>query len=498
MDRIPILGGAYQSRSIISGAQRCINLFPEKNDDEQAPVPVTHFPTPGLTLKGTPPVIGASRGLYRAPNGDLYQVVRNKVYYVSPNYVYTELGTLLANMTTRVGMSDNGIVLLIVDGTVNGYAVNLTTRAFARITDPNFLGATNVAFTDGFFVLNAPGTNSWYISLPYVTYANLTAGTISPGQTYAAFDPLDIASKAGASDNISNIVVMHRTVWLIGDGWSSEAWYNSGAADFPFAITPGVFFEHGTIAPQSVAWQDLSLFFLSVDRFGTSIIMRINADYSVNQLSSRGIEYIISQMTVISDAISGCYQQNGHAFYIITFPTSNRTFACELKTGQWHELAWTDTNGVLNRHRANTWAFAYGINLIGDWQNGKLYQLDINNFTDFDGPITRIRTIPHVIANGERLRADVIMADLQGGTLPSANDTDPPPKVFLRVSTDRGGSFGQPVEGDFGAAGDYGQFPIWRNMGYARDFVFELSWSASINTALNGLFVRGTKGVGDG
>lgn len=490
MKRIPILGGAYQSRSIISGAQRCINLFPEKNDDEQAPVPITHFPTPGLTLKGTPPVAGTGRCIYTAKNGNVYEVIRNIVYYVSPLFVYTQLGVMAANLTTPASMVDNGIVVLLVDGTAAGYAIDLTTNAFAQINDPNFLGGTRANFVDGFFATNAPGTNSWYISLPFVTFANLTAGVITPGQIYAAFDPLDIVAKSGSSDDIATVIVMHKNIWPIGNMWSSEAFYNSGAADFPYATVPGVFFEHGTIAPYSVATQDLSIFYLEVDRFGTAMILKMNADYSIDQLSTRGIEYIIENMPVIADAIGGCYQQNGHSFYVLTFPTANRTFACELKTGQWHELAWSDGSGVLNRHRANAWTFGYGMNLVADWQNGKIYQLDPNNYTDFGGPVVRLRTVPHVVKDGERLRADLIMADLQGGTLTSATP-DNPPKVFLRVSTNRGGSFSDALEGVFGAAGDYGQFPAWRNIGMARDFIFEVSWSEPINTAFNGLFYNG-------
>ena len=158
---------------------------------------------------------------------------------------------------------------------------------------------------------------------------------------------------------------------------------------------------------------------------------------------------------------------------------------------QWHELAWTDPiNGTLNRHRANCVTFNYGQVIVGDWQNGKLYAFDPHNFTDANNPITRLRTIPHVIPNGQRLRVNQLMADVQGGTLTSATP-DNPPQIYLRTSVDRGGSYGNPIQGNFGAAGDYGQFPFWRNLGYARDFVFELSWSEPINTALNGIFIEG-------
>lgn len=488
-DEIQLLGGAYQSRSIISGAQRSINLYPEINDDPQAPVKVSHFPTPGKTLKASPPALGPTRCLYRASNGSVYQVVGPNVYFVSPLYAYTLLG-VITDLVSMVSMSDNGLAIVLVDGTANGWAIKMADNSFAQINDPNFFGGVRADYVDTFFTFNTPGTNYWQISLSLVTFENLTAGVITVPNAYPAFDPLDISSKVGSPDPIVSVIVMRRNPWLIG-ALTTEPCYNSGAADFPLAPVPGTFVEHGCIAPYSVARTDLSIFWLSQDREGKALVLRGSADYGVSELSSKGIEAILQALPVITDAIGGCFQINGHAFYVITFPTANRTFAVELKTGQWHELAWTDGNGNLVRDRANAWAFANGINLCADWQNGNIYQIDPQNFTDNDNPITRLRTIPHFLNKGKVIEINTVIADVQGGTLTSATP-DNPPKIFLRVSRDRGGSFGNPIEGEFGAAGDYAQMPMWRNLGIARDWVLELFWSEPINTVLNRVFIDWT------
>lgn len=421
MPRVPLLGGAYQSRSIIAGAQRCINLYPEVNEDAQAPAPVTHFPTPGLTLHGTPTVAGIGRCVFRASNGDLFEVVNDTVYFVDQNFNYFVLGVIPV-FTTPVVMKDNGLVIIVVDGTKTGYAIKLSDHSFATINDPNFLGGTYVDYLDTFFVLNVPGVNEWQISLSFVTFENLTAGVITPPSLYAAFDPLDVAAKTGSPDPITGVICMHRNIWTPGQ-LTTEIWYDSGAADFTFATAPGVYVEHGCIAPYSLATQDLSVFWLSQDRQGKCIVLRGDASYTVKELSSKGIEAIIGEFPVVADAIGGCYQQLGHAYYVITFPTANRTFQCELKTGQWSELAFTGQNGF-ERHRANGWAFAYGMNLVCDRQTGNIYQLDPTNFTDYGNPIARLRTIPHLLNDGKRIRLDRILADTQGGTL---GNTLPPP-----------------------------------------------------------------------
>ena len=118
MPRIPLTSGAYQARSVIAGAQRCVNLYPESNpEDSQAPVPVTHYPTPGLVKVGQFPDASVVRGMYRATNGDVYAVCGSSVYFVASNtagYALNFLGTI-ANGTKPISMRDNGLSIILVD-----------------------------------------------------------------------------------------------------------------------------------------------------------------------------------------------------------------------------------------------------------------------------------------------------------------------------------------------------------------------------------------------
>jgi hypothetical protein len=64
-----------------------------------------------------------------------------------------------------------------------------------------------------------------------------------------------------------------------------------------------------------------------------------------------------------------------------------------------------------------------------------------------------------------------------------------PPQISLRVSKNSGASFGNPVVQPLGSSGKFFTVPTWRRIGYGRDFVFELSWSTPLKTALNGVFI---------
>lgn len=571
MARIALTGGAYQARSLISSAQRAINLYDEVNpQDSQAPVPVTIYLTPGLTLMGAPPNVEGMRQIYAATNGDVYCVVGPQVYYIDNTFTFHLLGTIPDN-STPVSFSDNGIVVVLVDGTKTGYCIDITPtsqsglpvpRTFGTITDPNFLGSNFVDYIDTFFVFNQPGTFFLYISLSEVSFALLTQTSVGDGNITAAgslytdgnytgvpltggtgtgatadititggsvtgvtldtggegyavgqvlsaaaaniggtgagftwtiadmapaFDPLDIAAKSGSADIIERVTVVFRTVWPIGR-LTSEAWIDTGAADFPLQPLPGVFVEHGCIAPFSVANFDRSSFWLSQDRQGRAVVVKTQG-YNAVEISTHAIVTIIQSFSDISDAIGFTFQQEGHVFYVLTFPSANATYAVDIQTGHWFQWAYTDNNGNLNRHRANCCCFGYGKNLVGDWQNGNLYSLDPNNYTDNGQPIQRIRSFPHLIQDGKRATYLSFIADLQVGTelgVTAAN----PPMVSLRWSDDRGATYGNAVEQSMGAGGQYLTSIKFNRLGMARDRVFELSWSAAANTSLNGAFVE--------
>lgn len=481
--RVPLVSGAYQARSVVASAQRCVNMYPEKNPgDSQAPVPVVHYPTPGLRLLVALPTVATVRGLYRATNGDLFAVAGRDVFFIDNSWAVTKLGTI-GDLPTPVSMADNGDVLVLVDGSTNGYAIDLTSHTFAALfADPAFYGSDRVDYCDTYFIFNRPGTRQFYISLSQVSFAMLTAGPAG-----SAFDPLDIVAKTGGADPLVAVIVARRELWVVG-ALTTEVWVNSGAADFTFQSLPGAFIDHGCVARYSLAKQDVSTFWLSQDREGRGIVVQ-GSGYQVQRISTHAIEADISSYSRIDDAIGYCYQQQGHAFYVLTFPTADRTWAYELSSGQWHELAWTDPNGGLHRHRANCCTFAYGANVIGDWQSGRLYALDPDVFTDDGNPVVRIRTFPHLVKDGKRITYQSFVADMQTGTL-AGTTTANPPLVWLRWSDTRGASYGNPVTRSLGSAGQYDVQAKWWRLGVARDRVFELSWSAPVRTALLGAFIE--------
>jgi hypothetical protein len=393
---IPLLGGSYFSRSGFANAQRCVNMFPEKNTQD-AVAPVVHFPTPGLTLLGTSPTVGPWRGLYVASNGKLFGVCGSNLYYIDRGFNCTSLITL-STFEYPATFADNGTTMVVCD---NGSAaqVDLNTNAASAMNAlANWQPSSFVAFLDTFLLFTAPGKRTFFTSL---------SNTIQ-------FDPLYVASKTGASDPIKALLVNHRDIWLIGSK-TTEIWNNVGGAQFPFQRQEGVFIQHGTIAPYSAAWYNLQVFFLSQDNNGECIVL-MGSGYQVQPVTKPPQVYAFSQYNRVDDAVGFCYQQSGHPFYVLTFPSANKTWVYDISTDEWHEWVCIDQFGHEHRHRSNCTAYAYGFNVVGDFANGKLYALDEANGTDEGQPIIRRRGFPYIAKDGHLIYHGRFMADIEVGT----------------------------------------------------------------------------------
>lgn len=501
MQRIPLLGGSYTARSPLANAQRCINWMPERNP-EGAPVPITHYQRPGLVPKCAPALPVPARGLYRASNGQGYAVIGSYVYYVTPQWTLKLLGGITPGRTNPVSMIDNGTTLMLVDGSTNGWEITLSNNAFGKVTDPTgiFTGADRVDTIDTYVLWNIPYTRQ---------FGSTLAGSLT-------FDALFFASKVDYPDPLRAVVVNRHEILLMGD-LKSEPWYDAGNPFFPFAELPGVYIEHGVASVYSIATTDISTFWLVQDLQGQGWVARYRG-YECTRVSNHAVEYAIRQMVAagatLTDVIGYTYQQDGHVYYALCFPSGNQTWVFDDSIGKpeaaWHQRAWTDGNGNLNRDRTNCCAYFNGAIVVGDWENGTLYTMDLNTYCDTVGgiqyPLTCIRGFPHWMAGmdsamramvndtGKELQVNRFMADIETGTAAADGPLGPlpgtgAPSLTLSVSRDRGRTFGSEQLKSAGETGQFETRPQWRQQGLGMDFVFELSLSYNGPAALNGAWI---------
>lgn len=453
MATIPFVGPSYVYRSVNFDAQRSVNLMLVKSETGTSKSEMALIGTPGLSafieLPKSP--IRAMRNV----QGRGFVVAGNTFYEIFIDGTYTERGNLNTS-TGFVSMSDNSLEVIAVDGP-NGYIFTLADNTFEEITSVGFTGANTVTFLDGYFVLNRPDTQIYYISGLY------------DGKTY---DPLDFASAEGSPDILKAVATVRQECWLFGNT-TVQFVYNSGASDFPLSPIQGAFIEFGCAAVQSIAKSANSVFWLGQDNDGSGIVWMATG-YQPQRISTHAVEYAIQKYANFSDVVGYTYQEEGSYFYVLNFPSANTTWVYDVGMGQWHERAYF-FQGNYERHRGQVHMFLYGKNLIGDYENGKIYEQSLNFFDDDGQAIRRLRTSPHYAQDLKYVYYNRFQLDMETGVGKASGTSEAvTPQAMLQWSNDGGHTWSSERWVSIGKIGQYKARAIWRRLGRARDRVFKV------------------------
>ena len=344
------------------------------------------------------------------------------------------------------------------------YAMNWTVLP---ANDGPFEGGGTVDITDNYFVYNKPDSQLWAAS-----------DLLSP-----ITDPLSFASKDGSPDDLVSIIVDRREVYLLGE-MSSEVWINSGAVPFPFTRIPGTSTQQGIAAQYSMSRMGNSFAYVSKNNRGEAMVVRMNG-YFPERISTHAVETTLVNQNV-SNAIAWTYQLEGHEVYVVTFPSigsDGLTWAFDNTTGLWHKWLYRNNQNEYERHRGNCCAFFNQQVLVGDYENGKIYQLSRNFYTDDGQPIRRIRRAPHITSDLQRQYFHELQIQFQPGVGLSTGQGDDP-QAMLRWSNDGGSTWSNEYWTTIGKQGKYLNRAIWRRLGFSRDKVFEVSISDPVKAVI--------------
>lgn len=455
MKPIPLFSSSLKSISPSITAQRRLNCFWDIRVDGDKSSAVL-IGTPGAVLWVTLPAAPV-RGFW-VVGALLYVVSGSVLFKVSAAGTITQLGVLSTN-AGKVGMADNGIEIIIVDGAF-GYILTLASSAFAKIVDGNFPnGASSVAFINGRFVVEKAGTRQAYISNSY-------AG--------ATWTPVTFITKENASDTLLAVEAFDGLLILWGES-TIEFWQDVGAAPIPYVRVQGATQVYGLAAAKSIVSIGSRTVFLGVSAEGAVQVLRLNG-YNPEPISTTDVDALISTFGVISDAVALGHTVYGHAMYQITFPTAGRSLFYDVKTDLWYEA---QTGLALTaRHLAELGtSFEVGAasNVISDSTTGNLYYLDPNTYTDNGVAIKRQIDSRHVNSGGDVLTVSELQLDMETGVgLLSGQGSDP--QISVETSKDNGFTFGTPKLTSMGKAGQRrSPRAVWRRFGKAHDFVFRFT-----------------------
>jgi len=459
---LPIVGQSYYLKDWAIDCQRTLNFYPQVVESGNAPLVSALLPTPGLVKRFE--FSGAIRGLY-ALNDVVLVVAGQTLYRFDKNDTVKQIGAITG--TDIVYFSDNSVHVMIVGDSAYRYDIRQKTLTDILIsTGTGFLGASDVTLLDSRFVWTVPNSGQ-------IQWSTLL-DTSTTGLNYATAE--------AKSDNLVRTIAVNGQLWLIGEK-TTEVWMSTGNPDLPFQRMSGAFIPTGCAAKNSVCVFGGGLVWLTSSDHGQSQIV-LTQGYQAQRVSNHAIETEIANYERVDDAYSFAYQQDGHAFLVMSFPTAKKTWCYDATTGMWHERSYYNlTEYQHEHHRAITYVFFNGEHLVGDRSNGIVYRLCPDCSTDNLKPILRERITPVINPQGSQLIFDAVELILQTGQQENTK-----PVIRLDWSDDRGKSWSKDRVLDFGAIGEFNKRTIFNRLGQSRNRVFRLRISDS-----NRLIILGAK-----
>jgi hypothetical protein len=446
---------------------------------------------PFLPVRGCWVLPGRTQALAVISNACyLITIVSNGSSTVPPVLNMAQVGTLNSS-NGPVHIRDNGIggSAVIVDGP-DYYLYTVATQTLVTGTDPAWLGSNTVAYIDGWWIFQQPGTPKFYTNAqPYSTAFNASLFNL----------------KDAFSDNLMAVVENKEELWLPGEQ-TTEIWYNAGGQYFPFQRLVGTLVQVGCKATHSIArlsteGQDGLIWFGRSDR-GENVFVRTKG-FIADTVSTPAVSDEIATYTTTSDCIAYTYQEDTHEFVVFNFPSADRTWVYDASMPP--ELAWTRRLSYdpyaaqFHRHRSNCYMQFAGCRIVGDYQNGAIYQLTRSAQNDAGWPLYGRRRAPMIW--DKETRGRMFMSSLQVDFSPgqgAASGLGANPTANLTISRDAGASLGSPYAppptntfpAPMGAIGQTTNRTMWRKLGWSRNAVAQLDVIAPVNRDIAGATLK--------
>uniref|UniRef100_A0A6H1ZKJ1 Uncharacterized protein n=1 Tax=viral metagenome TaxID=1070528 RepID=A0A6H1ZKJ1_9ZZZZ len=267
---------------------------------------------------------------------------------------------------TRVKYADFGAHLY----GANGANINeIGTDAVAVIADVDApTTVSHVSVLDRYLLANEMATGNFHwadVNAPTAWSANYAEAEANP-------------------DRLVALDVQNLTLGLLGKK-TLEKWYDDGTTPF-IRLYQGLV-QSGTVAAYSMAWCDAVSAWCYLDQNRRVVQLQ----EGVPQVMSLTINKYIQNFTTVSDAIGDYVELVGRPFYVLTFPSEEIVLAFDFISKNWYRLgSWNIGTAEYDRYRGNCYCFAlaWGLTLMGDRANGKIYKLSPTIY-DEDGSVLR-------------------------------------------------------------------------------------------------------------
>lgn len=333
------------------------------------------------------------------------------------------------------------------------------------IADTDLPASNSVVYLDGYFIFTQ------------------TAGTffITSIDEGTAIDALDFATAEANPDGIVCAYTRGREVVFFGQK-SIEFWINTGAAAFPFERNDGVTVQNmGLLCQHSVKDLNDIVFFIASD--GT---VRLLNGYEPERISTHDVERDIDAVTDKGSITAEAYSIRGHQFYTIS--CDDWTWSYDGLTGLWHQrMSYGEDRWI-----GEGFVEIDGKRVVGDHEDGLLYQIDPATYTEASGHLVWKIITPPMHAYPNRAIVNRLFLDLIPGVgLNSSDEHLSDPKVMLRWSDDGGKTWSNERTASVGEIGETKRRVVFGRLGTTGEDgrIYEISMSSAVIRGITGAAV---------
>jgi len=470
--KIELVGESYRDWSITYSAQKTVNFFPVFSNQGREVSAL--YGTPGLEEvadSGAGPIRGSFKS---RKNGRVFFVSSSILYEIDSSYALTSRGNL-DQSAGNITICENTTQMAVCDG-ANVYIFTYATNNWAKVTDPDLPVSGTITSIDNFFVVNEVGTDKFYIS------------DLADGSSWVA---TEFKSAESNPDQIKRVFNAMGQLWCFGEV-STELFSNTGASDFPFEKISNGTFNIGIVAPYSAIVVGRAVFWLGQDEYGYAQVYEATG-INPRIISTTPIALLLQQATNLSDVVAWAYQEKGRTFYILTGGGLETSLCYDLEAKSWHERAYCNSDGNFEQHRGITCVFAFNKQLVGDRDNGKIYNMDMDIYSDNGDAIVRERIYRHIFEEGYRIKFPILEIGAETGVgLQNGQGTNP--IIALSVSKDGGKTYGDVYTQTLGAAGSFYGTIRFRRLGISESMTFKIRISDPVKVALFGSYLKDLEG----
>jgi hypothetical protein len=434
-------------RSRAAGLQALVNMYGEPVEGEGR-TDFVCYGTPGRRLFAT---IGNGMVRGQVSAGDVhYVVIGETLYAVNAGGGSNALGTIEG--TQPVDMAYNGAQLDIV-GEVKSYVLDVPTLALSEHSGGGFEQAASCTSIASYSIMAVANTGRFRWRLINDT-------------TWSA---LDFATAEAESDNLVAVRAVANDVALLGartvEWWGPTG--NPGANAFAKTATAAA--NIGCASRDTAIVVDSGLTWVGRDGSAGGISVYRAEGYAPRKISPPEVDTLLEQVSSLSALSAFSYQQRGHLFYVLVLP-GEWALAWDISTNLWSYRAsglWPISADPLGGWDARTMAINAGRQIVGG-QDGNLYELMADTYTDGAQGLVRQATTAQLSHNGRRAYMSRLELDIEAGVgLVTGQGSDP--QVMAVWSDDGGRTWSNPRQASLGQIGQHRVRAVWHACGSYRD-----------------------------